>query len=156
MPWWRHPSTSSQAARFPVLSAHMRGHRCEGIIFWGRYPSLGGREARAWAPTQSIRQGFAGFCSPLQTRTLDSGFKGCWKRYRIQLHVHNAAVLLYIDDSRSAAFSPRKCMPRCRRAQLVVLVVGRRGMVVPVQLGAESSCVCITAAILTILPLSWN
>ena len=38
----------------------------------------------------------------------------------------------------------------------MVLVVGRRGMVVPVQLGAESSCVCITAAILTILPLSWN
>ena len=43
-----------------------------------------------------------------------------------------------------------------RDAQPVVLVVGRRGMVVPVQLGAESSCVCITAAILTILPLSWN
>ena len=27
----------------------------------------------------------------------------------------------------------------------MVLVVGRRGMVVPVQLGAQSSCICITA-----------
>jgi hypothetical protein len=38
-----------QAARFPVLSTHMPGPRCEGIIFWGRYPSLAGREGRAWA-----------------------------------------------------------------------------------------------------------
>ena len=33
-----------------------------------------------------------------------------------------------------------------RDAQPVVLVVGRRGMVVPVQLGAEYSCTCIRAA----------
>jgi glycosylphosphatidylinositol transamidase (GPIT) subunit GPI8 len=33
-----------------------------------------------------------------------------------------------------------------RDAQPVVLVVGRRGMVVPVRLGAESSCICITVA----------